>query len=291
MACRSDSGKIVRAGVDWLTTTTTTPASSETLWKFAVQSLTVGLPEGEHPARWHAHGYEGWSVEGLSFGARSDGVLVRLSGQKACNEWRAALAAADNVTRLDLAVDLEFQAPMPALARNLYRDTGHKSSRNGRPFNRSLVISSDGGTTCYLGSRSSDYFGRCYDKGVEQKAASPGKLWRYELEVKGDPAFQFASQLATTEDERAKLVATTMEWFRSRGARVQLSWIPFNTCSVKLADATPSKRIQWLARCVRPTAVELSDELGRERVLGILGLLPTKPQLASPTLPQETTCH
>jgi DNA relaxase NicK len=192
------------------------------------------------------------------------------------------------VTRLDLAVDLEFQTPVPALARNLYRDTGHKSSRNGRPFNRSLVISSDGGTTCYVGSRASDFLGRCYDKGVEQKTHGPGKLWRYELEVKGDPALQFASQLATTTDETAKLIATTMGWFRDRGSRHQLSWASLETCSLKHADPMPSKRIQWLARCVRPTAVELSDEIGRDRVLGILGLLPTKPQLASPNLTRSS---
>lgn len=272
MACRIDTGKVVAVGVDWLTVTTTARASSEVLWEFAVKQLPECLSEGEYPARWHQHGYQGWQGVGLSFGARQDGVLVRLSGEQARDKWRAAVAASDNVTRLDLSVDVELQPPKRSVARDLYRDTGHGPSRNGRPPTRSLVVSSDGGTTCYVGSRSSEQMGRCYDKGVEQKSHAPGHKWRWELELKGERAFHTASALSHLPDELPAVMATALDFFRARGGRV-----PPYLADSAIYNGNPrspliDRRLQWIARCVRPTVLNLTDALGRERMLGVLGL-------------------
>jgi hypothetical protein len=259
-------------GVDWITCTTTARESSEALWAVALQLLPRHLEKGEDPTRWHGHGYDGLQAGGLCFGSRTDGVLVRLSGQQARDEWRAPCGAADNVTRLDLALDLESDVPKTAMARDLYRDSFHSHPRNGRPPIRSLVTSSDHGSTCYVGKRSSENFGRLYDKGVQQKTHAPGLWWRWEVELKGDTAAGTAAGLLQAPSEACSIADTTVDWFTARGGRVPRAEGILAIRNWGRDPTKTDKRIQWLARSVRPTAVKLLDVLGRERVLTALGM-------------------
>lgn len=272
MARPVSSGKIVAAAIDWCTATATTAESSENLWSVGERLIQESLLKGELTARWHGHGYDGWSVAGCSLGRRPDGVLLRLSGQKAGYHWCEAVSASDNVTRLDLAVDVECEPPVTSVAVDLYRDAGHGPSRNGRPPSRSIVRSSDGGATCYVGKRASEKMGRCYDKGVEQKSHQPGHWWRWELELKGDSAFHTAASLRQIDDYGRMLVATALGFFRERGGRPPAFEGPVAIINRCLQPTNAAKRIQWLARSVRPTVVSLIDALGHDRVLGALGL-------------------
>jgi len=272
MSCRLDSCKLAYAAVDWLSCTSTTPDASHSLWNLALRLQPQRLPESEQPTRWHAHGYDGWSLTGLAVGARVDGVLLRLSGEQSANNWREAVSTADNVTRLDLAVDFESENPVTGVALDVYRQTSHRRSRTGRPATRSVHISSDGGQTAYVGSRASEQMGRVYDKGVEQRTHAPGLKWRFELELKKESALAAAKALVAAVDDRAELITTTLGWFRARGVRIPKVWPSFEVRNLKLAVPRPDRRIEWVARCVRPTVLDLTDTLGRERMLGVLGL-------------------
>lgn len=266
------TGKVVSASVDWITATATTPAAGKALWDLAVSSLPQRLEESEHPTRWHAHGYDGWKITGLRAASRPDGVLVQFSGRQACNQWQHAVSAADNVTRIDLAVDVEYERPERSCAAKLYRDASHASPRNGRPPVCTLITGSDGGTTCYIGKRASDQLGRCYDKGVEQKSHAAGLRWRWEVEFKSERALHVASELMSKSDDREALIATTLSWFRARGARALPVWSGEAINNWHAVAPVVDKRLQWIARCVRPTVLDLTETLGRQRMLGVLGL-------------------
>jgi hypothetical protein len=266
----------VYAGVDWLTATASTPESERGLWELGERLIQRAKLEGENPLRWHGNGYSGWSCEGMAVGSRAQGSLLRLSGQQASYEWRHAIATSDNASRLDLAVDVDFEQPMTVVARELYRDVGQVPSRNGRPPTRTLVQCSDGGQTCYVGKRVSDQMGRCYDKGVESGTAPAGRKWRWEVEYKGDWAWTLANGLKSIEEENRTIAGTVAAWFAARGGRI---WpqVPF-IALCKWEPRTPSsdRKLHWLASCVRPTAVALCDELGHLRVTTALGLAQNK---------------
>jgi DNA relaxase NicK len=164
---------------------------------------------------------------------------------------------------------------VPAVSRNAYKDAGHVLLQNGRRPKRSLIINSEGGSTCYIGSRVSENFGRVYDKGRESETAPAGALWRWECELKGSLALAAAKQLLDYPDPLPAILSYVTSWWERR-------------CSVRLADATnpltlvvsPSDRttdevrLAWLQSSIRPCIRRLVESVGRERVLAALGLLP-----------------
>jgi len=263
--------KLTHVGVDWLSCSANDRVGAAHLWEVGERLLNRAKLEGERPTRWHGHGYDGYRAGGISVGSRKDSTLVRLSGKEACYEWEHAVSAADNVSRLDLAVDVQFERPVSALAVQLYRDSGHVSSRGGRPRTRTLVICSDGGQTCYLGRRVSDAMGRLYDKGVESATAPAGTLWRYEVEYKRGPALFAAQTLSRAESVEGAISSTVASWFGARGGRVwgfspELALIQWSR-----SPTSDANRLSWLARCVRPTVVALTETEGYYRVSTALG--------------------
>jgi DNA relaxase NicK len=158
------------------------------------------------------------------------------------------------------------------LARQLYRDVGQAPSRNGRPPTRTLIRDSDGGQTVYIGRRVSENMGRLYDKGVESATNAPGTRWRYEVEYKGDQAWNAVQALLPVEEEARCVSSTVAQWFSSRGGRV---WRHDSLLAVRNwgpKETSTDKQLQWLARGVRPTVVALIDRLGYHRVTTALGL-------------------
>lgn len=272
LRCHKQPIKRVTANVDWLTCTGKSRDSRNALWEIGERLLHRGQREGEDPTRWHGHGYDGWSGIGVSVGARPDSVILRLSSEQASNEWLHSLRAAENVSRLDLAVDVYFHLPVTVVARQLYRDASHVPSRNGRPISRTIIQDSHHGQTCYLGKRVSDEMGRVYDKGVESRTLPPGLRWRYEVEYKRESAWAHANGLARAESERPAISSIVAQWFGARGGRVWDEDSVPALCQWLPKEPSDTRKLHWLARGVRPTAVALVDSLGYDRVLTALGL-------------------
>src|SRR3989304_5980210 len=141
-------------------------------------------------------------IRNLRWGMRTDGCIMMLSGQDAAINWLPALALAQNVTRLDLAVTVSLADPITDVAKRAYAWVlTDPHSCPGKKRKYSYVENSSGGQTVYIGSRASDQFGRLYDKGCESAkdaCAPPGLLWRYEVEFKAYRAKKLARQGAAT---------------------------------------------------------------------------------------------
>jgi hypothetical protein len=266
--------KVTNASVDWLSVTASTKEKREALWAVGERLLQRGESEGEHTPRWHAHGYSGWCGEHIALGVRKDGVHLRLSSLKSAHYWRHALAASENCSRLDLAVDCELERPVTALSRQIYRDASHIRPETGRPPKRSLIVSGDGGSTVYIGSRASESMGRVYDKGIESKTRPGGTWWRWEVEYKGDRSFAMGSALQGIDEPAVFICATVASWFRSRSSHTfTRSAIP-PIYNGNRAPTGADQQLSWLARGVRPTVASLIERVGLERVLSALGLPP-----------------
>lgn|SRR6266571_1426776 len=274
MRCRVHQCKTTNAAVDWMTCTATTAESRQTLWNLGESRLHAGECEGEKATRWHANGYSGWNAAGVALGERSNSVVLRLSGLEAAQQWGEAAAACENVSRLDLAVDTEFDPPMAELAGQIYRDAGHVASRNGRPPGRVLTINSDGGQTVYIGSRSSENFGRVYDKGREQDTRESGEWWRWETELKGDRAGSALCAMRSAASSVSWLHGFVAGWWSERSLHQYPSVAKVAIHNGNRESTSVERQLQWIARGVRPTILELIERVGRERVLFALGLLP-----------------
>jgi len=261
-----------RSACDWVSMTSRSKSSADSLWSLGQRLLGPESNEGEQPTRWHAHGYDGWRIRGLALGCRADGVHLVLSSSKAAEHWKHAVVAGENCTRIDVALDLYFDTPMSHVARDSYlKSAGHRPI-TGRPPARRLIISGDGGSTFYTGSRSSERMGRLYDKGVETKTLAAGKWWRWEVEFKGDAANAASAAALSAPNPERWFHSTAARFFLARGAIAPagepVSEI-YNLCPEPTSD---ERLLSWLAVGVRPTVARLIERLGPERVRFSLGL-------------------
>jgi DNA relaxase NicK len=143
---------------------------------------------------------------------------------------------------------------------------------NGRPAKRTLITDSDGGSTLYIGSRSSDRFARLYDKGREQRALPAGKWWRLELEVKGKSSQKVAEQLLSVETPDRASLATVAKYFRRKAALSIPACRGALICNEGRNPTTADRQLRWLSHQVRGTVQTLVKTVGRERVLEALNL-------------------
>lgn len=287
MQCRLLKCKVVNASVDWITCTASSRDAKRALWKVGERVLNRRESEGENTSRWHANGYQGWSNGATAMGVRKDGCILRISGEEASHEWRDAFAASENCSRLDFAVDCYSDPPVPALSRNIYRDIRHVRPLNGRPPTRSLILSGDGGSTVYVGARTSEQYGRVYDKGIESKTRPAGSWWRWEVEYKGKLSWLHGSALMRTDDQGVAIMSNNAHWFRTRTLHsYPATSVPLNLFVSK--DSTSvDRQLSWLARGVRPTVQALIERLGESRVLFALGF-PPQSAVRSPEPPTIT---
>lgn len=267
-----DRARIVAAGVDWTTTTSSPGNGANLLWGLGERLVSLDETEGQHPTRWHGHGYVGWSTSHVAFGSRLDGTYLRLSAQKSRDHWREAVTAAENCTRIDLAVDVHLDNPVASVARELYSENCPGLRHGGRPPGKKLVIDTNGGSTCYFGARSSARFGRVYDKGRETKTLPAGLWWRWELEHKAECAAAAGDGMVASAAPHSTALSAVVSWFRQRGTAPPCQLTESANYIGNRNTPDDERLLHWLSVGVRPTVSKLTDRLGLVRVLHALGI-------------------
>jgi hypothetical protein len=273
------------ASVDWLTVTCKDVELQRRVHSEAIRLMSMLKAAGNVQKPWNFQGYKGWACKGLRWANREDSSICMLSGEAASLNWPVMLAWAGNVTRLDVAVTIDLVEPRTLVASGAYEflfpRPGDRAERGVRKY--SLVVNSAGGETLYVGSRASDQFGRLYDKGREmtddELKLPTGKLWRYEVEFKGDRASRIGEQMLASarRDESTAtedIGATVYNWFLSRG--IGPIWKPdkgvaFSTeVYAKLSDDDIT--LHWLATGVSPSVARLMENGRGTEVLNALGI-------------------
>jgi DNA relaxase NicK len=163
------------------------------------------------------------------------------------------VAARAKVTRLDLAKDAQDEAfQLIQLSQEL--ETGHWT---GAAQKASTVKSSDGGMTCYIGSRQSERFIRVYNKGVE--SGQGGDWIRLELETKGETANLIAHGLADGASNLNDVLC---------GMARKMAWVPMPSWEALLSSdaeySVPkiekqSDREKWISEQVGQAIIDHLD--------------------------------
>lgn len=260
--------KIVDAGMDYLTLTTREP-SRYSEWREAFAFVaSVEQAKGHKWAVTRVLGYDGEQCGHAFVGKREDGAMLRLSSA-AAQEWGSLFAPeACHCTRIDLQATVEFAAPDQHMLERAYDTAQGKKMKNGRPPLFTFIENSEGGSTLYVGSRSSMRYGRIYDKGVEQGTLVPGKLYRWELEIKDALADQAVAMLCGNAQFDRVLMGLLGDFFKER----QLP-VPWSIPSLEEAFIVPRVAVddagglRWLAGPVATTFARLMDTVGAESTL------------------------
>lgn len=256
-----------KASVDYLTATSNNDKATANLLHQLYDCLG---PDRLHEYTWRPwrfKGFSGRSTEGVRYGVRGEEGIAILSGSRAAAHWAEIAGLATNITRIDLALTVEFDVPMPHLAREFYREAMESGNAN-----YGYVTSTRGGSTLYVGSRTSQFYGRLYDKSAEQGEES-GKVWRWEVEVKKPKAKMAISTLIDQESPAEWIHNYIHAWFTMRGIECPQPGLYLDTAlEIGAIVKTTDKTIAWLRSQVKPAVHKLITSGFRDQVQEALGL-------------------
>jgi len=253
--------------VDFLTVTTRSGCETQKLQRLAMR-ISANMPV---PRPWRFLRYNGWYAQdgcgagGVSFG--QDGPakgLMQVWGEIS-NRWfsEAAIGGEHKVTRCDYAVSILFSEPQPPVSELI---KGLDSSLG--VFSAVVPVSGAGGTL-YVGSRSSERFGRLYDKGAQLKYLQrtdqgiPDRLyWRYEVEYKRSCAMAAVHALATTDREGKlkTILGNVYEFFVKAGVPIpsmDIDRAGYPLVKYAAIERSTDRTLQWLETQVSPALVRL----------------------------------
>lgn len=264
--------QIESAGVDWITLTQQRTKASETLYDRGVAIVRAEVERGEDNQAWRWQGYRGYRCGGVSVGLRRDGFIVQLRSETARERALDIVPTADNVSRLDLQITARLDEARPQFIRSEYARLRRGRRKVGRPVEHTLIDSRYRGSSLYLGRRSSDSYGRLYDKGGEERTAPLGTSMRWEVEFKRAAAAQATAELLTAQSSAAASADIVSAYFAGRGVRCVSS--KYEGLKIPRAPqvGAASRRFVYLSSIVAPMVEKLLEFYTREEIIKALGL-------------------
>lgn len=264
----------IYSGVDWLSCSAPRDAQGDLLWASGAALLAAERGAGNTEKPWRRYGLTGSLAGQVVLAYNAQHVFVQLSGERARTSWKDIHEVSSNTSRLDLQVTAKYDpSRTKTLSDRCYRiATAHE--RNGRPATAAIIHNSAGGSTLYLGSRSSDRFGRLYDKGVESGTAAPGVLWRWEVELKRESARLTAGELSRIQDLELEVTGLVEAHFERWGLHPIVLSTGFDILSPFPVQVSDLRTIAWLEKGVRPAVQRLIRSGKSAEVYKALGLSP-----------------
>lgn len=256
-------------GVDYITLTARPGRPAQRLGELAKAQRGMMEREGFHVKPCNALGYKGERYGSWFFGQRDDGVMLRVSGADGMVVIGALSGVGVSCSRLDV------HATVKAIPRNdmwavwcASEAQRLRAATVGCNWAGLKLLETFGrGDTLMVGSRTSEKYGRLYDKERESLDPSYEACWRYEVEYKGDHARAAFERLrAAPSVPRAAAELAAQQW---------RAWcVPFPV--VDLVSAEPlyiprekpdaERKAAWLMEQVLPTLAWLVDN-GYENVV------------------------
>lgn len=267
------SAEVVEVGIDYLTATQRDPVFRGQLYEVGKVLIEQESESGNRQRPFEWMGYEGVACGSVATGWRSDGVILRLSGRLAAEYGMIVYPLVSNISRLDLQVTARQTEPTPDLGEKAEVLLIGKRDRRGKPLNIKMVRDNGRGNTLYVGKRSSDTYGRLYDKAVESPKAGYNDCWRWEVEYKSHRALYMAGALAEQAEARGSIQSTVWSYWEDRGLRPtwdQAESAPLPRYPARTTDE--ARRAKWLSTQVRPVVEQLAGQKGIPWVLKVLGL-------------------
>jgi len=261
------------ASIDWLTATVTKPARLPFAEQVVNRWQTVRAADGYPIRSYAANGYMGSYVDGITWGTRADGAMLRLSGEMAALYAEKALVWADNVSRIDFQVTLQEPREYKNWAHIALAEFMQDERVRAGLTQYQSITSSKGGESVYLGRRASSRFYRIYNKTAESDGLWPATCWRFEVEYKPNRSQQWAAKVRerswTPEDTRAVVARAFADYGFS---------LPCTYLSRGWRDRSPreptddQRRLEYLRKMIRPMIHKLKDSFDVDILAEALGL-------------------
>jgi hypothetical protein len=278
LADTAGRGSVLSAGVDYISCTAATASRVEMLKATGWAVVYAEAEAGNDLRPWTWKGYDGITSGGASCGLRADGCLVRISGGLAAETWRKAVAWADHISRMDLAVTVRLPSTANPAA-EAFANAGQAEVRQrGRSVRAASHIQTwTEGETTYLGSRQSDRYGRLYNKALESHKEEYDGAWRWEVEYKNRASTPVAYTIKDSPSESEAILALVWDQFSKWG--VPPTWGRGADVGrlVPPREATDTaRRLAWLRTQVAPVVRRLEAMGRRADILEALGLINLK---------------
>lgn len=264
----------VHNSIDWLTVTITTSETRNRIAERCFQLREDYLALGEQSRDWTSYGYQGYDCGDLRWGRRGQDDLITLRGHGANQHFREFGYAATHCSRIDLAVTIRHAFHDINVASEAYNTLQEVARDLPISRNYSIITSLLGGDTLYVGKRSSQQFGRLYDKTLESASEEWANCWRWEVEFKKPLAWEVLTSLLRSSQPDEWINAQVHQWFEDR--YVQPSWVVNNSypaIAIKRKKTADEKALEWLAKTVRPTVERLIRRGKATQMLNSLGIL------------------
>jgi DNA relaxase NicK len=280
---------IVSADVDWFTCTAGLDSVGEELYKRGSGLVSQFVDQGDKHKETSWQGYRGDQAGPIMVGLRGDGVVLRASGVGARVALEKVRDLAIKPTRVDVQMTV-LHGSVKGLPQRLKRQAMQaRSARNGAPYRVKHIDGCGDGDAVILGDRSSEAFGRSYDKyretlqkykesvALRRELAEgfPDGSWRYEVEYKGSKALSVTERLLEADFERA-VIGDVRGWYADHGIKIPVGdeLLP----AVKEAKYVPDdeRSLAWIRAAVRPTVDRLA---ARKRLGDVLEASGIGPQL------------
>lgn len=265
--------KIDSIGVDWITSTTPRTKNFEGFRELGMSLVEDAAKAGNDLRTWKRQGYAGYICAGVSVGWRGDSNLIQLRSDDARLSWKPVAEAAVNVSRLDLQMTYELKQAQADFLLDEHKSATAANLGRGRKRNLTLITSALTGDSVYFGQRSSDIYGRAYDKGLESKSAPKGKLIRHELEMKRDVAKSHAMKLCESPSPDMLIAGYVSSFMSRQHLRTSDNFHANRESARARSSSDNARRLRWLRSSVS-RSVEVLLEAGElKAVLSSLGLL------------------
>ncbi len=263
---------VISTGPDWLTCTAKERGRKNALSEVWDRCEDMNKAAGAVSHAAARFGFKGLQCSGAFYGVNQDRSCLILSGPHSAPLTRDAITAAESISRFDLQVTTWCNGETPHVGLEVYRAVRAARASSGRTGAVTIIQSHPNGESCYLNKRSSDSYGRIYDKAAESALGAPRSVWRYEVEFKKARAQAIARQWCESKKAVAFSSSVVHSWMVSRG--VPKACLPsIATISCDLTIREPDRDVlTWFEVSVRPSIRKAIKRFGRPKVLEALGL-------------------
>lgn len=268
----NDSPISYDAGVDFITAYWSEEFAEQFPGKWLTEFIHEQRQKGEREYARSSNGIDWWGSSHVHIGCRDGERFVRASGPGSDAVFGRCHGSYSSLSRLDLAATCSFGSPQGEAATALYRGFCELPPAFGQPRGSRLVADSKGGNTCYVGSRTSDVYLRLYDWGVAHGSGAAETTWRFEAELKGSVANDYAALLMSETQRELAAAAMVRTLFTDR--RIECPWnsAPNRPMARPRRKTEEEEKLKWLSEQVSPTCRKLIESGYIEACIEALGL-------------------
>jgi hypothetical protein len=267
---------IVSADLDWSTCTAGLDEVGQELLRRGVELISEFREKGDRVKETGWQGYRGEQAGPIMVGRRPDGVVLRASGVGARAAFEKVRDLGVKYTRIDTQMTVDHGS-VEGLPQRLKREAlKGRHTREGVKYRVKHIDGCGDGDAVIIGERSSEAFGRSYDKyretlqkykesvALRRELAEgfPDGTWRYETEYKGSKAQRVAERLREAEYDSSvvdrAVVGDVRGWYADHGITIPVGDEMLDAVRQVKYVPDDERSLAWIRGAVQPTVNHLA---------------------------------